>query len=132
MFRRMAVSGLAVVFSFATIAARAENTSQPPKPGAEMPAQPAQPVTEKPGPTTKELLTDAAIIALIIAASIAAYKAMGRPCACPDDTMRNGRRCGNHSAYVKASGYKPVCYPTDITAAMVAAYRATKAIPGLR
>jgi hypothetical protein len=37
-------------------------------------------------------LTDAAVIALIIAGSIAAYKAMGKPCACPSDLMRNWPR----------------------------------------
>ena len=34
------------------------------------------------------------MIALIIAGSIALYKAHGKPCACPSDTMRNGRPCG--------------------------------------
>jgi hypothetical protein len=80
----------------------------------------------------KELLTDAAIVALLIAASVSAYKAMGKPCACPSDTMRNGRACGGNSAWSRAGGYKPLCFPTDVTAAMISAYRATKAIPGLR
>ncbi len=83
-------------------------------------------------PQTKEILTDAAIIALVIAASIAAYKAMGKPCACPNDTMRNGRACGGNSAYLKPNGYKPLCNITDITPTMIAAYRATKQIPGIR
>jgi hypothetical protein len=56
---------------------------------------------------TKELLTDAAIVVLIIAASIGDYKAKGKPCACPNDTMRNGARCGNRSAWAKPGGYKP-------------------------
>jgi hypothetical protein len=81
---------------------------------------------------TTEQLTDAAVIALIIAASIGAYKALGKPCACPEDTMRNGRRCGGNSAWSRPGGYKPLCYPTDVTAAMIGAYRATKAIPPLR
>lgn len=72
---------------------------------------------------TKELLTDAAIVALLIAASIASYKSMGKPCACPEDTMRNGRRCGGNSAWARAAGYKPLCYPTDVTGAMIDAYR---------
>jgi hypothetical protein len=84
------------------------------------------------GQRTREVLTDAAIIAVIIAGSIAAYKAKDKPCACPNDTMRNGRRCGGNSAWARAGGYKPLCFPTDVTAGMVAAYRATKTIPGLR
>lgn len=79
--------------------------------------------------TTKEVLTDAAIAALIIAGSIALYKATGHPCACPSDTMRNGRACGDRSAWSKPGGAKPLCFPTDITAEMISAYRATKAIP---
>jgi len=79
-----------------------------------------------------EVLTEAAIVALIIAGSIAVYKAMGIPCACPEDTMWNGRRCGGNSAWSRPGGYKPLCYVTDVTASMISAYRATKAIPALR
>jgi hypothetical protein len=81
--------------------------------------------------TTREVLTDVAIIALIVAASVALYKASGKPCACPEDTMRNGRRCGDMSAYVRGGGAKPLCYPHDITASMISQYRATKKVPGL-
>jgi hypothetical protein len=81
---------------------------------------------------TEEILTDAAVALLIVAASIATYKATGRPCACPEDMMRNGRRCGANSAWSRLGGYKPLCYPIKITAAMIAAYRATKVIPDLR
>lgn len=79
-----------------------------------------------------ETLTDAAIVALIIAGSIAAYKALGKPCACPSDLMRNGQPCGHNSAYVKPSGYKPLCSPSDITPAMIAAFRASRAIPPIK
>ncbi len=61
---------------------------------------------------TKEVLTDAAIIAL--------------------DTMKNWRACGGNSAYSRAGGFKPLCFATDVTPAMIAAYRATRAIPSLR
>lgn len=84
------------------------------------------------GVPTDEFLTDAAIIAIIIAASIAVYRATGHPCACPYDRMRNGRRCGGRSAYSRPGGAKPLCFPSDITAAMIAAYRAKKTIPSLR
>ncbi|MFZ4807451.1 MAG: hypothetical protein ACOYLQ_09360 [Hyphomicrobiaceae bacterium] len=82
--------------------------------------------------TKEEVLTDAAIVAVIIAASIAAYKAMGKPCACPNDTMRNGASCGNRSAYAKPGGFRPLCYATDITADMIKNYRTAKVVPGLR
>jgi hypothetical protein len=77
-------------------------------------------------------LTDAAVIALIIAGSIAANKAMGRPCACPSDLMRNGRVCGGNSAWSRPGGYKPLCFASDVTPGMISAYRATKAIPALK
>ncbi len=79
--------------------------------------------------TTKEVLTDAAIAALIIAGSMALYKATGHTCACPSDTMRNGRACGGRSAWSKAGGAKPLCLPTDITPSMISGYRATEAVP---
>ena len=31
-------------------------------------------------------------------------------CDCPYDQMRNGRRCGNNSAYSKPGGRNPVCF----------------------
>jgi hypothetical protein len=77
-------------------------------------------------------LTDAVVIALVIAGSIAAYKAMGKPCACPKDLMKNGRVCGGNSAWSRPGGYKPLCFPTDVTPAMINAYRATKTIPALK
>jgi hypothetical protein len=95
-------------------------------------AQQQQPPVEARRVSTNEFLTDAAITAIIIAASVAAYKAMGRPCACPEDTMRNGRICGGSSAWSRPGGFKPLCYATDITPAMINAYRSTKVIPPLR
>ena len=106
---------------------------QPAFPQTPLQADPSpQEATPRTKPTTEEVLTDAVVIATIIAASIAAYKAMGKPCACPEDTMRNGRRCGGNSAWSRPGGFRPLCYATDITASMIKAYRATKAIPPLR
>jgi hypothetical protein len=76
-------------------------------------------------------LTDVAIAALIIAASVAIYKSTGKPCACPNDTARNGSSCGGRSAWSKPGGAKPVCFPADINADMIKAYRTTKAIPAV-
>jgi len=71
--------------------------------------QALRPPTNTPAPEaptnsrTKEVLTDAAIIAALIAASIAAYRAGGPgPCACPEHTDRAGHRCGRRSAHDKA------------------------------
>jgi hypothetical protein len=72
-------------------------------------------------------LTAAAIAAIIIQASRAQYHASGRPCACPDDSMRNGRACGGHSAYSRPGGASPLCYPSDVTAAMIDSYRERQA-----
>jgi hypothetical protein len=68
-------------------------------------------------------LTAAAIAAIIVQASRDQYHAGGRPCACPDDTMRNGRACGGRSAYSRPGGAAPLCYPSDVPAAMIQSYR---------
>jgi hypothetical protein len=52
-------------------------------------------------------LTAAAIAEIIVQASRAQYHAAGRPCACPDDTMRNGRACGGRSVYSRPGGASP-------------------------
>ena len=72
-------------------------------------------------------LTAAAIAAIIIQASRDQYHAGGRPCACPDDSMRNGRACGGRSAYSRPGGASPLCYPSDVTAAMIESYRQRQA-----
>ncbi|MGK2286975.1 hypothetical protein [Pedomonas sp. V897] len=59
---------------------------------------------------------------MIIRQSIARYPGT---CACPYSTMRNGRSCGRRSAYSRPGGYAPKCYPSDVTAEEVKAYRAT-------
>jgi hypothetical protein len=93
-------------------------TTAPPPPSA-----PASPENKR------NTMTDAAVIAAVILGSIAAYKAMGKPCACPSDTMKNGRSCGGNSAWSRGGGFKPLCFPTDITAGIIQAYRATGSIP---
>jgi len=70
-------------------------------------------------------LSDAQIATIIVQASRNAYYATGHPCACPDDRARNGSRCGGRSAYSRPRGAEPKCYPKDVTAADVAAYRAS-------
>ncbi len=96
--------------------------SRPDTSSANRSAQAPKPSLAKPG-STEVVLTAAAIAALIVAASRQAYYATGRPCACPDDRMRNGRSCGSRSAYRRPGGASPLCYPSDITAEMVKNYR---------
>ena len=67
-------------------------------------------------------LSDAQIRAAVVRESRQAYYRTGHPCACPDDHMRNGRRCGNVSAYVRPGGASPLCYPRDVSAAAVRTY----------
>jgi hypothetical protein len=85
---------------------------------------------EKPDPKqdpqpspARAALTAAAIAALLVQTSRQAYYATGHPCACPDDLMRNGRRCGNKGAYRRPGGASPLCYAADITPGMIAKYR---------
>lgn len=89
----------------------ANRSTQAPKPSVAKPSN------------TEVILTAAAIAALIVAASRQAYYATGRPCACPDDRMRNGRSCGSRSAYSRPGGASPLCYPSDVTAEMIKNYR---------
>ena len=63
---------------------------------------------------------DSTIIQRIIAESLASYPGS---CACPYNTDRGGRRCGKRSAYSKPGGYAPICYPQDVTKAMIDAFR---------
>jgi hypothetical protein len=95
-------------------------------PAAANPKAAAEP-PDKTKRTIEKVLTAAAIAALIIEASRAAYHSSGRPCACPDDRMRNGRACGGRSAYSRPGGAAPLCYPQDITAVMIERYRSTVA-----
>ena len=95
-----------------------------PQPKRQIAAKPASPPSPSAGRKTTEVLTDAAIIALIITASRNAYYSTGRPCACPEDRMRNGRRCGGNSAHDRPGGASPLCYPTDVSAEMIKSHRA--------
>lgn len=44
-------------------------------------------------------------------------------CPCPYNTARNGSRCGKRSAYNRAGGYTPLCYPQDVNDQMVREHR---------
>ena len=55
----------------------------------------------------------------IIKKSISSY--LGN-CPCPYNKAKNGTKCGNRSAYKRAGGYAPICYPNDITKEMIYHY----------
>lgn len=78
------------------------------------------------------LLTAAAIAAILVQASRQAYYGTGRPCACPSDEMRNGRRCGARSAYSRPGGAQSLCYASDVTPAMIESYRSRESRTGGR
>lgn len=85
------------------------------------PAPDSLPEVSSPGVST---LSAMAIAALIVQASRSAYYASGRPCACPDDRTRTGRRCGANSAYSRPGGAQPLCYPSDVPAERIDEYKA--------
>jgi SH3-like domain-containing protein len=44
-------------------------------------------------------------------------------CPCPYDHDSAGRRCGRRSAYSRPGGEAPLCYPEDVTEAMIRQHR---------
>lgn len=71
----------------------------------------------------EKALTNDEIKQILIQRSLTSYPGN---CPCPYNTDRAGRRCGKRSAYSKPGGYAPLCYPEDVTAAMIAAYKKDK------
>jgi hypothetical protein len=65
-------------------------------------------------------LTDDQIREAIIAQSIAEYPGN---CPCPYNRAANGSKCGKRSAWSRAGGYAPICYPQEVTEEMIAQYR---------
>jgi hypothetical protein len=66
--------------------------------------------------------SDSEVAQAIIRECLAIYHAE-RPCACPEDTARNGSRCGRRSAYNRPGGAAPRCYVTDVRPEEIAGYR---------
>jgi hypothetical protein len=67
-------------------------------------------------------VSDEQATAAIIQQSLANYPG---PCPCPYNRMRNGRACGNVSAYVRPGGYSPICYARDVTPDMLRKFKAS-------
>lgn len=101
---------------------QAQQPAAPRQAGSPLPA-PSPTATQSKAKDAAIVLTAAAIAALIVAESRRQYHARGKPCACPDDSMRNGRACGGRSAYSRPGGAAPLCYPTDVSETMIKAYR---------
>lgn len=60
--------------------------------------------------------SDDTIRRMLIDASIASYSGN---CPCPYNRASNGSRCGGRSAWSRPGGAAPLCYPGDISDAMV-------------
>ena len=56
------------------------------------------------------------VVRQILAESQAAYPGN---CPCPENRDRAGRRCGKRSAWSKAGGYHPICYPDEVSDDMI-------------
>ncbi len=76
-------------------------------------------------PAAAQRASDDDIKRQMIAESIDGYRGA---CPCPDNRMKNGARCGGRSAYSRPGGAKLLCYPSDITPAMIEEYRRRKAV----
>ena len=112
---------VAVMTSPPMVMAQAPNSSSPtPSAKPDLSDKPARPDDKR---KVETALSAAAIAAIIVQASRDQYHATGRPCACPDDTARNGSSCGGRSAYSRPGGAEPLCYPTDVTPTMIEQYR---------
>lgn len=68
----------------------------------------------------QQQLSDQQIRQQIIQQSIASYRGS---CPCPYSIARNGSSCGGRSAYSRAGGYQPKCFPRDVTPSEVNAFR---------
>jgi len=87
------------------------SATRPPAPVA----QPA-PVVAQPAP----LLNRNDIVQQIINRSIRSYSGN---CPCPYNRDSAGRQCGGRSAYSRPGGARTICYASDVTEAMIAAFR---------
>ena len=64
--------------------------------------------------------SDGQIRQTMIRESLASYPGN---CPCPYNADRAGRACGARSAYSRPGGRSPLCYPDDISEAMLGEYK---------
>lgn len=81
----------------------------------------AEAVAPKPAQVAAPAYNRNDVIRAIISASLASYSGN---CPCPENRDRAGRRCGKRSAYLRGGGAAPLCYPADVTDAMIQNYLA--------
>ena len=58
-----------------------------------------------------------------------AMRSYTTPCPCPFSLDEQGQRCGDSSAYSQSNGRDRTCYPSDVSAEMVASYRSEVLVP---
>lgn len=75
------------------------------------------------GGISREKLPRANVITILMATSQANYSGS---CPCPENRDRAGRRCGARSAYSRPGGRSPLCYPSDVTEAMINQFRSSR------
>ena len=88
--------------------------------GTYLTAQPAPKVTRS-TPQVQNGLSVSQVKRLLIKRSHAYYDGN---CPCPYNRTKRGHRCGKRSAYSRPGGEEPLCYPRDVTTAMVQDYLA--------
>ena len=103
------------------VCARAESTEVTRSPAVLFAALAMLAASPSPG-SARSNLSDAQIRQRIIQESIDSYPGN---CPCPYNVARNGSRCGGRSAYSRAGGYAPYCYPGDVSGTQVQEYRRT-------
>lgn len=72
---------------------------------------------------TRNDLSNAQIVAILMNESQGRYRGS---CPCPFYTDRAGRRCGRRSAYSRPGGASPLCYASDVTPAMITAFKSER------
>lgn len=71
-------------------------------------------------------LSDVQIKSEIIKQSISSYVSTIGNCPCPYNRDKAGRSCGKRSAWSKAGGQSPICFPDDVSKEMLENYKHNK------
>ncbi|WP_084396415.1 SH3 domain-containing protein [Henriciella aquimarina] len=75
------------------------------------------------GGLTRQALSRSSVVGILIATSKSSYSGS---CPCPYNVDRAGRRCGGRSAYSRPGGASPLCYPNDVSPAMIERFKAAR------
>lgn len=60
----------------------------------------------------------------LVQQNVAAYLSSGQTCPCPYSLDRNGRKCVGQTKFARTGGARPICYPDEVSDAMVQTWRA--------